>query len=428
MNIHIATYGCQMNKYDSELIVNILENSGIKVSENPERSDAVIINTCSVREHAENRVLSNISTLAGLKTKNPDFKILVAGCMAERLGENLRLINKNIDGVFPPYTYRQLPDFLLGKTRLDTSICDPLESYNDLRPKPNGVSTSFVSIMRGCDNYCSYCIVPYVRGRERSRPPEDIEDESKMLVDQGYHEITYLGQNVNSYYYDGVNFPKLLDRLSNIKDLKRIRFLTSHPKDLSDDLIKVIAERENIASQIHLPLQSGSDKILKLMNRNYTRKSYLKLVENAKKNIDNLFLSTDIISGFPDENESDHMDTIEVIKEVRFESAFTYRYSPREGTKAFSLADNVPEETKIRRLEEIASLQRKISKKLYKSLINTNQSMIVENLSKKSRNEYLGRTEGGVVVVVPENGFKTGDMINVNIIGMSGQTLRGIKV
>lgn len=417
-----------MNKYDSRLIVGMLERAGMCIVGNPEQSDAVIINTCSVREHAENRVLSNISNFAGLKRKKSDFKILIAGCMAERLGENLKSINKDIDGIFPPYTYRLIPDYLSGKTKVNTCVCDPLENYTDLKISPNGVSNSFVSIMRGCNNFCSYCIVPYVRGRERSRPPEDIEDESKMLVDQGYYEITYLGQNVNSYHYNGVDFPKLLDRLSKIKNLKRIRFLTSHPKDLTDDLIKIIAERDNITGQIHLPLQSGSDKILKLMNRNYTRKHYLNIVENAKKHIDNLFLSTDIISGFPNEDEKDHMDTVNVIKEVGFESAFTYRYSPREGTKAYGLADNVPEKLKIERLRGIASLQRKISKKLYQSLLNSSQSIIIEKSSRKNKNEFMGRTEGGVVVVIPADGFKTGDLVRVKIVGISGQTLRGIKV
>jgi len=417
-----------MNKYDSQIIAEILENNGINITDDIENSDAIIINTCSVRKHAENRVLSNVNKFGSLKKENPDFKVLIVGCMAERLGENLKKINKNVDSVFPPYTYRHLPAYLKKNRYYDPKKCNPFEIYNDVYPKLDGKVNSFVAIMRGCNNFCSYCIVPYVRGRERSRPVDDVISEINRMVDYGYKEVILLGQNVNSYKYNNVDFPKLLEKISSVSNLQRIRFLTSHPKDLSDKLLSVISENDNISKWIHLPLQSGSNKILNLMNRNYTREQYLKLVEKARKKIDNLFISTDIISGFPGETDKDHKDTLDIVEKVRFESAFTYKYSPREGTQAYKLDDDVPEKTKVERLNETASLQRKISKELYKKLIGTVQKVLLESVSKKRKNELMGKTDGNIVAVVPKRNCSIGDLIDVKIIEVSGQTLRGKKV
>ena len=431
MKVHISTYGCQMNKYDSQLIAKLLNDGGYTLTEElNEDSDAVIINTCSVREHAENRVLSNINQIAKIKSKNPDFKIIVAGCMAERLGDNLKIINKNVDAVFPPNTYRDLDRYLSSGNGYSGFSCDPLETYNEITPVPDNRVTAFVAIMRGCNNYCSYCIVPYVRGPERSRPADDVIDETKMLVDMGYREITFLGQNVNSYKYGNVDFAGLLEKASLVKGLERIRFLTSHPKDISENLIDIIAEKGNIANQIHLPLQSGSNAVLERMNRNYTREHYLDIVEKARKKIKDLFISTDIISGFPGETEKDHKDTVDIVKNVVFESAFTYKYSPRKGTKAYNYSDDVPEKIKVKRLNEISSLQREISKALYDELVGSRQKIIIENKSKKNETEFMGRTDGGIVAIVPgkDNGIQVGDVVNVLIKGVSGQTLRSNKI
>jgi len=425
--VYIETYGCQMNLADSEIISGLMSNKGYNVVSEIEGADIILLNTCSVREHAEERVIQRIKTLSKLKTKKP-FILGVIGCMAERMKDRLFEIENEIDLVLGPDNYRKLPEYIKNIEE-QNKICDTqlsdIETYSDIIPSRDSTVTAWLPIMRGCDNYCSYCIVPFTRGKERSRSFNSIIDEAKYLIDNNYKEIYLLGQNVNSYYDSNKDFSDLLSSVAKLNDNIRIRFMTSHPKDLSDKLILTIKEHPNICKYIHLPFQSGSDRILRLMNRNYTKKDYLNLIDRIKNNIPNVSLSTDIIVGFPTETEQDFLDTLDIVNKVKFDSAFTFKYSPREGTIAYNFDDDISDEIKGERLKRLIDIQQKISFESNNKMIGTIQTALIESYSKKSEKEFQGRLDNNKVTVFPGNGNFIGDFVNVKIKKVTSATLIG---
>ncbi len=425
--VYIETYGCQMNLADSEIISGLMSTRGYNITSEIEGADIILLNTCSVREHAEERVIQRIKTLSKLKSKKP-FILGVIGCMAERLKEELFEIDYEIDLVLGPDNYRKLPEYI-NNIEGQKKICDTqlseVETYSDIIPSRDSTVTAWLPIMRGCDNYCSYCIVPFTRGKERSRSFSSIIDEAKYLIDKNYKEIYLLGQNVNSYFDSDKDFSDLLSSVANLNENIRIRFMTSHPKDLSDKLIFTIKEHPNICKYIHLPFQSGSDRILKLMNRNYTKKDYLNLIDRIKNNIPGVSLSTDIIVGFPTETEQDFLDTLDIVNKVKFDSAFTFKYSPREGTIAYNFDDDISDEIKGDRLKRLIDIQQQISFESNNKLIGTIQTALIESYSKKSEKEFQGRLDNNKVTVFPGNGNFIGDLVNVKITKATSATLIG---
>ena len=425
--VYIETYGCQMNLADSEIISGLMSTRGYNITSEIEGADIILLNTCSVREHAEERVIQRIKTLSKLKSKKP-FILGVIGCMAERLKEELFEIDYEIDLVLGPDNYRKLPEYI-NNIEEQKKICDTqlseVETYSDIIPSRDSTVTAWLPIMRGCDNYCSYCIVPFTRGKERSRSFSSIIDEAKYLIDKNYKEIYLLGQNVNSYFDSDKDFSDLLSSVANLNENIRIRFMTSHPKDLSDKLIFTIKEHPNICKYIHLPFQSGSDRILKLMNRNYTKKDYLNLIDRIKNNIPDVSLSTDIIVGFPTETEQDFLDTLDIVNKVKFDSAFTFKYSPREGTIAYNFDDDISDEIKGERLKRLIDIQQQISFESNNKLIGTIQTALIESYSKKSEKEFQGRLDNNKVTVFPGNGNFIGDLVNVKITKATSATLIG---
>jgi len=428
----IETFGCQMNKYDSELIAGILNKNGYQPAATIKESDIVLINTCSVRDHAEARVKSKLDSYNALKLKNNKLIIGVLGCMAQRLGPQLIEKKPIVNFIVGPDNYRKIPDLLARIENNDSnsaveSTLNDMETYSEIYPSRFGKINAWIAIMRGCNNFCSYCIVPYVRGRERSRTAQSILDETQKLVTEGFIEVTLLGQNVNSYHDGNTDFADLIYQVSQVPGIKRMRFATSHPKDLSPKLIDVIASTEQICNHVHLPVQSGSNKILKLMNRKYTREHYLSLIEKIKTQIKEVGLYTDVIVGFPGELEADFADTLDLIQLVQFDGIFSFKYSPREGTAAFRFEDSVSEQEKQGRLETLIQLQKEITLKRNKQLIDTIQPVIVEGADKKGKpNQIMGRTEANKIVVFPMNGVsRIGSLVDIKIINAEGHTLFG---
>ena len=396
-------------------------------------ADVILVNTCSVREHAEKRIYGRLGEFKSLKNKKPEIIVGVLGCMAERLREKLTTekakgVGQEVDLIIGPDEYRKLPELMMQAWHGDRGIAVQLsriETYDDINPlRTNGIS-AWLSVMRGCDKFCSFCVVPFTRGRERSRPLASIVQEVETLSSRGFKEITLLGQNVNSYQSKESDFADLLGTVANVDSTIRIRFVTSHPQDMSDKLIQAIAEHKNICKYIHLPFQSGSDRILNLMNRNYDRKHYLNLVHKIKSLIPDVSLTTDIITGFPAETEEDHRQTLEVMKEVQFDGSFMFKYSPRENTPSYKMADDVPDEIKIRRINEIIETQTKISLTKNSSHIGKTLEVLVEGESKKSTSEWQGRTDGNKMVIFPIGKFLVGTYINVNIERANSATLFG---
>ena len=433
--LFLETYGCQMNFSDSEIVASILTSDDYEINDNYKTSDLILVNTCSVRENAEQRVRNRLREFISVKKKNPKLIIGIIGCMAERIKEQLFENEKMIDLVVGPDAYRNLPELIKNVRKGEKGINVALytdETYSDISPvkiENNGVN-AFISIMRGCENFCSYCVVPFTRGKERSRNPKTIIEEAKDLFNKGYREITLLGQNVNSYFWqDGdekFTFIDLLESIANISPLLRVRFSTSHPKDLSDELIKVVTKYENICKAIHLPLQSGSSRILKLMNRKYTREWYIDRIETIKKYIPEIGLSTDIITGFCGETEEDHNDTLTLMKLVGYDYAFMFKYSERPNTTASkNLADDVPEEIKTRRHNEIMALQRKLSHESNIKDLNKTFKVLIEGNSKKSNNSLYGRNSQNKVIVFPNTNFKIGDYVDVKVVKCTSATLIG---
>lgn len=434
--LYIETYGCQMNVADSEVVASIMQMDGYATTSEVSGANAIFINTCSIRENAEQRVLGRIREFKALKKKNPGLILGVIGCMAERAREEL--LDEGVDLVAGPDAYLDLPNLVSmaeqGEKAINVELSET-QTYRDIIPKrlgPNNIS-AFVSIMRGCNNFCSYCVVPYTRGRERSRDPFSIKHEIEDLVKKGYKEITLLGQNVNSYRFDNqntkMNFPELLDFLGNTFPHTRIRFTTSHPKDMSLETLKVIARHQNLCKHIHLPIQSGSTRMLKLMNRKYTAQEYREKIMAIREIIPECAISTDILSGFHSETEEDHQQTLELMRWAKFDMAYMFKYSERPGTYAQKkLPDNVPPQVKGQRLNEIIQLQNQLSLQSNQNDIGKTFEVLIENISKKSKNEFVGRTSQNKIVVFPRAEYKIGDLARVEIVDATQATLIGRPV
>ena len=433
--LYIETYGCQMNVADSEVVASIMEMDGYSITDNLESADAVFVNTCSIRDNAEQRVINRLEHFNIIKRKhNKNLIIGVLGCMAERVKEVL-IEQHHADLVIGPDSYMDLPNLISAAEQGEKAINVELsktETYKDVIPLKIGGNniSGFISIMRGCNNFCTYCIVPYTRGRERSRDTESILKELDDLKAKGYKEVTLLGQNVNSYLYtDGekdIDFSDLLEMVAKHAPEMRVRFTRPHPKDMTDKTLHTIANNDNICKFIHLPFQSGSSRMLKMMNRKYDREWYLERIAAIKKIIPGCGLSTDIMCGFHDETEEDHKKTLSLMKEVVFDSAFMFKYSERPGTYASNkLKDNVPEEVKKRRLQEIIDLQREHSELSNKKDVGKEFEVLIEGFSKKSRNQFFGRTSESKVVVFDKKNHSIGQTVRVKINEYTSATLLG---
>jgi tRNA-2-methylthio-N6-dimethylallyladenosine synthase len=418
-----------MNVADTEIVLGILKKQGFSVTDKPENADVILLNTCSVRDNAEQRIYGRIGNLKTLKYNKPGLVLGILGCMAERLKKDLIENKKVVDLVVGPDEYRRLPEYIDIAFNGDKGIRVKLsrtETYDDIEPFREDGLSAWISVMRGCDKFCTFCVVPFTRGRERSRSLASIVTELEDLSKRGFKDVSLLGQNINSYLDDKNDFADLLAAAAKVDPTMRIRFTTSHPQDLSDKLLYTIAEYPNLCNYIHLPVQSGSNRILELMNRTYTVEHYLELIEKAKKIIPGVSFSTDIISGFPTETWEDHLATIEVIKQVRYDGAYMFKYSPREGTKAYKMKDDVPEDVKSKRLQEIIDLQQQISYEKNQELIGKEEIILVEGFSKKSDEFFSGRTDTNKVVIVPVNErIKVSDYIKVRVNKATSGTLFG---
>ena len=441
--LFIETYGCQMNVADSEVIASVMKMADYETCQSIDDADAVLLNTCSVRDNAEQKILNRLEALHAMRKKGRKLIIGVVGCMAERVKDDL-IEKHHADLVAGPDAYLSLPELFasaeVGEKAINVEL-STTETYRDIIPERvcGGHISGFVSIMRGCNNFCHYCIVPYTRGRERSRDVESIINEVRDLQDRGFKEVTLLGQNVNSYRFiaDGeergesviVDFPELLRRVANTFPKMRIRFTTSHPKDMSNDTLHVIAECPNVCRHIHLPVQSGSNRILGLMNRKYTREWYLDRVAAIRNILPDCGLTTDIFVGYHSETEEDHQMSLSLMKECGYDSAFMFKYSERPGTYASRhLPDDVSEETKIRRLNEMIALQNELSAESYRKDIGKEFEILVEGVSKRSKEQLFGRTQQNKVVVFDRGNHRIGDFVKVRVTEASSATLKGVEI
>ena len=431
--LFIETYGCQMNVADSEVIASVMKMAGYETCDDLEQADAILLNTCSVRENAENKIYNRLDTLNALRKKGRKLIVGVVGCMAERVKDDL-INDYGVDIVAGPDSYLSLPELFaaaeVGEKAINIEL-STTETYRDIIPERicGAHVGGFVSIMRGCNNFCHYCIVPYTRGRERSREVESILNEVKDLQAKGFKEVTLLGQNVNSYCAGEVRFPQLLALVAEAVPEMRIRFTTSHPKDMSDETLEVIAAHPNVCRHIHLPVQSGSDRILKLMNRKYTREWYLGRIDAIRRILPDCGITTDIFVGYHSETEEYHQLSLSVMRECGYDSAFMFKYSERPGTYASKhLPDDVSEETKIRRLNEMIALQNELSAESYRKDVGKTYEVLVEGVSKRSKDQLFGRTSQNKVVVFDRAGHHIGDFVQVQILESSSPTLTGLEV
>ena len=427
--VYIETYGCQMNIADTELVKGILKNHGYELTEKTDNADIVLLNTCSIREKAEERIYGRLGNFKNVKNSNSNLIVGILGCMAERLRKDLIEEKKIVDLVVGPDEYRRLPELIdvvfNGGKGIGVQL-SKTETYDDLIPYREDGLQAWISVMRGCDKFCTFCVVPFTRGRERSRSLNSIVKEIEQLSSRGFREVTLLGQNVNSYSDNEYDFADLLGACAEVDPLLRVRFTTSHPQDLSDKLLYTIAEHNNICNYIHLPFQSGSNRILRAMNRTYTIEHYLNLIEKAKKIIPNVSFSTDVIAGFPTETYEDHLMTLDVIRKVRYDGAYMFKYSPREGTKAYKMEDDVKEKVKVKRLQEIIDIQQQISYEKNQEQIGTKEIILIEGFSKKSEDYLAGKTDGNKVVIIPaDKKIKVGSYVKVKINRATSGTLFG---
>lgn len=442
--LYLESYGCQMNFADSEIVASILVNEGYNTTRNVDDADLILMNTCAIRDNAEQRVRNRLNDFKKSKREKPGLIIGIMGCMAERLKSNLLEEEKLVDIVIGPDAYRDLPGLVKqveGGQKAVNVLLSREETYADINPvrlDSNGV-TAFISIMRGCDNMCSFCVVPFTRGRERSRDPHSIVHEAKYLFEQGYREVTLLGQNVDSYKWNmngkgeildenkpTVNFAQLMEMVALVSPDLRIRFSTSHPKDMTDEVLQVMAKYENICEYIHLPVQSGNSKVLEKMNRGYTREWYLDRIKAIRKYMPECGISTDVITGFCGETEEDHADTIALMQEVKFDFAYMFKYSERPKTLAQrKYADDVPDEVKTRRLTEVINLQQQHSLESNKRQVGKIHKVLIEGESKRSKDDFFGRNSQNTVVVFPRENAKKGEYVNVLVESCSAATLMG---
>ena len=422
-----------MNVYDSELVARILDNKDISPTDSAEAADYIFINTCSVRDKAELKVLNRLKHLEALKKKNTSLVIGVIGCMAQNLKEEILENKPFVNFVLGPDSYGKLSALLDAEKPWEVkevhTDLSKYETYDYIYPLRNGGNSAMIAIMRGCDKMCTFCIVPFTRGRERSKSAESVVNEVKQAVAEGFREVTLLGQNVNSYDDGDLKFPDLMERVAQIEGVKRIRFTSPHPQDASDELIEVMLKYDNICNHIHLPLQSGSDSMLERMNRNYTKEEFISLAEKFKKRIPGIAISTDIIVGFCGETEEEFSDTLDVVRRVKFDSAFMFKYSERPHTAAFKrMPDDVPEELKGERLTRLIELQKINALEINKKLVGKTLEVQIEKISKKSDDHYIGRTDSNKLVVIPKNGKVPGDFLKALITDAAGITLFGEPV
>jgi len=423
LKFFIETYGCQMNVADSELVLSILQDAGFVQAANIDEADILLFNTCSVRDHAEQRVLGRISNERHRKKDKPQFKIVLLGCMAQRIGQRLISEDLGVDYAVGVDQYRALPHILAQETGSALDF-DSKEIYEQLTPVHQGSRCAYVTVMRGCNNFCSYCIVPHVRGRERSRPFEDILRDVQSAVDKGMKDISLLGQNVNSYHWRDLSFPKLLKKISeNVPEIYRLRFVTSHPKDLSEELVKEMASNPMLCEHIHLPLQSGNDAVLHRMNRGYTFEHYLKNIHALRDAIPNVSLTTDLIAGFPGETDAQYEDTLDAMRIIEFDYAFCFKYSPRDGTTAAGFTNQIPEELRLERLQRMIDLQREITLKKFRAQIGKSVEVYVEDFSKKSRAQVSGKTRDFKIAVLDGDESQIGRLVKTVVKDATAGTL-----
>ena len=432
--LFIETYGCQMNVGDTEIIISILQQHGYIYTEEQAEADVILINTCSIRDNAEQRIWGRLSEMRRLKKQKPSLVVGIVGCMAERLNDKLLEEGTGVDIVAGPDAYRDLPKLLKEAESGQKGVNVLLsleETYAEIAPvriDKNGVS-AFIAIMRGCNNFCSYCVVPYTRGRERSRDAETILAEARSLFENGYREVTLLGQNVNSYHCGEVDFPELMRRVAEISPLLRVRFATSHPKDMSDRLLEVMASKPNICRAIHLPAQSGSTAMLERMNRKYTREWYLDRIVAIRRYMPDCAITTDLIAGFAGETEEEHQATLSLMREVGYDFAYMFKYSERPGTFAQrNLGDDVPEEVKSRRLQEIIALQNELGLESYRRDVGKEFEVLVEGESRRNKAQLFGRTSQNKVVVFDRGDHKAGDYVRVRVTDCTSATLLGEEI
>lgn len=418
------TFGCQMNVHDSEKISGVLVEEGYSQAESIKDSDLIIFNTCSIRQKAEQKFFSDLGRIKTLKRKRPELKIAVAGCIAQQMGKGIFRRAPYVDFVFGPQNIHRITELIQGKSSGIANDNNPEVADTDLPVLRKEKGRAWVSIMYGCNNFCSYCIVPYTRGMERSRPSENILKEIKGLSEEGFREVTLLGQNVNSYRSD-MNFAGLLKEINSISGIERIRFVTSHPRDLSGELISAVSMLDKVCDHIHLPLQSGSDRILGLMNRGYTFSEYCKKVDSLRKSIPGISITTDIIAGFPGEKEDDHVMTIKALKDIEFDGIFAFKFSPRKGTKAAAMDSQVDDNVKSVRLTEILQIQDSITLRLNKKLENSVQEVLVEGLSDTDKDTITGRTKSNKIVNFKGKGDFKGKVVNVKILLARKHSLEG---
>ena len=423
---HISTYGCQMNLADSSILATSLITRGYSRVADEKDADLIVLNTCSVREKAESRIYGRLGEIFKYKREKPHMKVAVVGCMAQRLGDDLIKKVPHVDYVLGTDRLFELPDALEG-IEGTSSVMTAFghENIDMIEPVKESPFSGFVTISRGCDNYCTYCIVPYVRGKERSHSDEYIVDAVKKMVDEGVVEATLLGQNVNSYKYNDTDFPTLLTRVAKESGIKRLRYMTSHPKDLSKRLVDVMAEDPRIMPHIHLPVQAGSNRVLQKMGRIYTIEHYMKIIDYIKKKLPYVVLTTDIIVGYPSETESEFEETLKAVSEIRYDSAFMFRYSVRPGTVAAGYDDDVPEEDKIRRLQKLIKLQQEISYEQNQREIDQVRFSLVEGFSKRSPEKMRARTDGNKIVLFDASDIEVGSILPIKITAADAFTLHG---
>jgi len=425
--VYIYTFGCQMNVHDSEKMLGVLQKEGYSQTDNLHQADLIIFNTCSIRQKAEQKFYSELGRIKPYKKKRPEIRIAVAGCIAQHEGKNIFKRAPHVDFIFGPQNIHKLKELAAGKTVPVAIEDNPDIAIRDLPVKRKGSIKAWVTIMYGCNNFCSYCIVPFTRGRERSRPSENIYSEVKELAGKGYREITLLGQNVNSYNSD-IDFPGLLRKLNRVGGIERIRFVTSHPRDLSDGLIHAVSGLSKVCEHIHLPMQSGSNNILRLMKRGYTYDDYTHKISSLREKVPGISITSDIITGFPGETEDDHLLTIKALKEIEFDGIFAFKFSPRPGTKAAGMKGHLRDDMKSKRLSEILEVQDDITTKKNKSLEGTTQEILVEGESETDKEKLTGRTRTNKIVNIPKIDIVKGKLINVEIIRGRQHSLEGRPV
>jgi len=432
LHYYIETYGCQMNIYDSELVAGLLEKCGFSETREINNADAVFLNTCAIREKAEDTVHNRLNSLQYLKKKKPGMILGILGCMAQNLKNELLESKPYVDVILGPDSYRRIPDIIHQRQnqnghQVDTRL-SKFEVYDDLFPSRHEGVNAWISISRGCDKFCTFCIVPFTRGRERSRTMASIKREVENAVAKGYVEITLLGQNVNSYRTKDGQFPKLLESIAAVSGVKRIRYTSPHPQDMDDKLLEVMRDNRNICNYIHLPLQAGSDRILQRMNRTYNQKEYLELVDKIRQYLPGCSISTDIIVGFPGETEAEFQETLHVMNSAGFSSAFMFKYSSRPGTKAAEYSEQIDESTKQNRLEKVIALQKVLTLKANQQYIGKVIKVLIEKESKKSFNQWAGRSDGNTWVIFDKINENIKDMVDVYIQDARGVTLLGNRV